>query len=189
MSGPWSRNAGAIREICAFASSVASDSDVQWTRWHFAGVPRYGSCLHSAGVTVNVFSLCNEPSIDVPAGITLWNAHNSPSNFVAKVASVALRGVSADDRVLAMHVNVAVTAMPLVWHGAKLSVFLHGIEAWKPLRFRERFALNAASTVLSNSDQYGAALSRGQSPIPRSSRCCMSSRNRALGWSGGRPPA
>ncbi len=109
------------------------------------------SALAARGVTVNVFSLCNEPCSEVPAGIKLWNAQNSPSNFVAKVASVALRTFSADDRVLAMHVHLAFLAVPLVWRGVKLSVFLHGIEAWKPLRVRERLALKAASTVLANS--------------------------------------
>ncbi len=109
------------------------------------------AALVSRGVTVNVFSLCKEPSTEVSAGITIWDAQNSRSNFVAKVASFALRSASAEDRVLAMHVNVAVTAVPLVLHGAKLSVFLHGIEAWKPLRLREHLALKAASTVLANS--------------------------------------
>ena len=52
--------------------------------------------------------------------------------------------VSTNDRVLAMHVHLAGTALPLVWRGAKLSIFLHGIEVWKSMRMRERMALRAA---------------------------------------------
>jgi len=110
------------------------------------------SALAEHGLPVNVYSLCKEPCTEVPAGITLWTAENSSYKFVAKVASEALRAVSANCRVLAMHVHLAGTALPLVWRGAEMSIFLHGIEVWKPLRMKERIALRAASKVLANSD-------------------------------------
>ena len=110
------------------------------------------TALVAHGLPVNVYSLCDEPHTEVPAGISLWSAEHSSYKFVAKVASCALRPVAPNDRVLAMHVHLAGTALPLVWRGAKLSIFLHGIEVWKPLRMRERVALRAASAVLANSD-------------------------------------
>ncbi len=109
------------------------------------------SVLVAHGLTVKVYSLCREPYTEVPAGITLWNAENSSCKFVATVASAALRSVSTDDRVLAMHVHLAGTALPLTWRGAKLSIFLHGIEVWRPLRMREQLALKGAFSVLANS--------------------------------------
>jgi phosphatidyl-myo-inositol dimannoside synthase len=110
------------------------------------------AALVASGFRVNVYSLCKEPYIEVPAGIRLWTAENSSYKFVAKVVSGALRPVPPNARMLAMHVHLAGTALPLVWRGAKLSIFLHGIEVWKRLRMRERMALRAASTVLANSD-------------------------------------
>ena len=110
------------------------------------------AALVAHGLTVNVYSLCKEPYTEMPAGIKLWTAENSSIKFVAKVASGALGFVSPNDRVLAMHVHLAGTALPLVWRGAKLSIFLHGIEVWKPLRVQEHMALKAASAVLANSD-------------------------------------
>jgi phosphatidylinositol alpha-1,6-mannosyltransferase len=110
------------------------------------------STLAAHGLTVNVYSLASEPNVEVPAGIKLWSAENSPYKFVAKVASAALGAVPTTERVLAMHVHLAGTAMPLVWRGAHLSIFLHGIEVWKPMRMRERIALKAATAVLANSE-------------------------------------
>lgn len=109
------------------------------------------AALAANGFSVSVFSLCNEPCTVVPANIELWTAQDSSSKFVAKVASAALGSVSTKNRVLAMHVHLAATALPLVWRGAKLSIFLHGIEVWKLMRKRERMALRAATTVLANS--------------------------------------
>jgi glycosyltransferase involved in cell wall biosynthesis len=103
------------------------------------------------GYPVDVYSLCSEPYSEVPKGIRLWNAHDSRYTFAARVAADALQSISINCRVLAMHVHLAFTAFPLVARGAKLSVFMHGIEVWKPLRIRERMALRAASTVLANS--------------------------------------
>lgn len=110
------------------------------------------SALVAHGLAVSVYSLCHEPHTEVPTGVKLWTAENSSHKFVAKVASAAIGTVSANDRALAMHVHLAGAAVPLVWRGAKMSIFLHGIEVWKPLRMRERVALRAASTVLANSD-------------------------------------
>jgi len=110
------------------------------------------TALVAHGLPVNVYSLCTEPHTELPAGVRLWNAENNYLKFATKVASGVFRSVSAYDRVLTMHVHLAITAMPMVWGGAQLSIFFHGIEVWKPLRMRERTALRAASTVIANSE-------------------------------------
>lgn len=110
------------------------------------------AALVAHGSPVNVYSLCNEPHAEVPCGIKLWNAGSSAHRFVAKVASGALGSITTNDHVIAMHVHLAATALPMAWRGATLSIFLHGIEAWKPLRMRERIALRAALRVLANSE-------------------------------------
>jgi phosphatidylinositol alpha-1,6-mannosyltransferase len=102
--------------------------------------------LVAHGLFVDVYSLCKEEYTDVANGVSLWNARDNPFRFVAKVAA------STYDRVLTMHIHLAITAMPLVWRRAQQSVFLHGVEVWKPLRMRERLALRNASAVLANSD-------------------------------------
>lgn len=104
------------------------------------------------GLQVRVYSLCSEPCTEVLNGIRLWTAQDNCYRFALRVANDALRSGSAHTRILAMHVHLAFTAFPLLVRGAKLSVFLHGVEVWKPLRFRERIALRSASKVLANSD-------------------------------------
>jgi glycosyltransferase involved in cell wall biosynthesis len=107
--------------------------------------------LSARGFLVNAYSLCAEPYPDAPPGVELWSARNSRYRFATRVASEALKISPAHSLILAMHVHLAVTALPLVTRGIEMSVFLHGIEAWKPLRPRERMAMRTASTVLANS--------------------------------------
>jgi glycosyltransferase involved in cell wall biosynthesis len=47
-----------------------------------------------------------------------------------------------------MHVNVAPVALPMALRGAALVVVLHGVEAWRPLRLRERLALRRARALI-----------------------------------------
>jgi len=54
--------------------------------------------------------------------------------------------------VIVMHVHLAPLGATLAARGASLSVFLHGVEVWRRLRPRERFALRAAQHVVANSN-------------------------------------
>jgi phosphatidylinositol alpha-1,6-mannosyltransferase len=58
--------------------------------------------------------------------------------------------------VLVMHAHLAPLTLVLAMRGAPVAVFLHGIEAWTPLRRREAAAFDRASTLLANS-HYTAA--------------------------------
>ncbi|MGC1272186.1 MAG: glycosyltransferase family 4 protein [Planctomycetaceae bacterium] len=51
-----------------------------------------------------------------------------------------------------MHLALAPVALPLVMRGAKLSVFLHGIEAWRRVRRGEGIALRRSRLLIANSE-------------------------------------
>jgi phosphatidylinositol alpha-1,6-mannosyltransferase len=58
----------------------------------------------------------------------------------------------ADDTlVVTMHLHLAPLALPLVSRGAKLAVFLHGIEAWTPLSGIRLAAMQQADFLVVNS--------------------------------------
>ena len=52
---------------------------------------------------------------------------------------------------IVMHVHLAPAALPLLARGAKLIVFLHGVECWRPLTFLEALAVRKADSLLANS--------------------------------------
>jgi phosphatidyl-myo-inositol dimannoside synthase len=58
---------------------------------------------------------------------------------------------SEPQHVIVMHVHLAPLGATLAARGASLTVFLHGVEAWRRLRPRERFAIRAAGHVVANS--------------------------------------
>jgi glycosyltransferase involved in cell wall biosynthesis len=65
-----------------------------------------------------------------------------------------LKGGLSDGRdtlVVAMHLHLAPLALPLVKRGARLAVFLHGIEAWIPLSGLRTRALEHPALLLANS--------------------------------------
>lgn len=53
--------------------------------------------------------------------------------------------------VVAMHLHLAPIALPLLARGARLAVFLHGIEAWTPLTGLRAVALGRANALIANS--------------------------------------
>jgi phosphatidylinositol alpha-1,6-mannosyltransferase len=83
--------------------------------------------------------------------VEVWSlARTSRARFAAWGAAAAVRG-GRGVHVLSMHLRLAPVALPLVVRGARLSVFLHGIEAWRPLRRLETAAVRRAGVVLANS--------------------------------------
>jgi phosphatidylinositol alpha-1,6-mannosyltransferase len=65
--------------------------------------------------------------------------------------------------VVAMHLHLAPLAAMLAVRGAAVAVFLHGVEAWTPLRRRESVAFDRTSALLANS-QYTATKFREANP-------------------------
>jgi glycosyltransferase involved in cell wall biosynthesis len=65
----------------------------------------------------------------------------------------ALRpGPSAARDILCLHLHLGPLGWLMALRGGRLCVFLHGIEAWKPLGMLRRIALRRAAVVMANSD-------------------------------------
>jgi phosphatidylinositol alpha-1,6-mannosyltransferase len=72
----------------------------------------------------------------------------------SRLATWALRAATrrADGMlVLVMHLHLAPIALPLALRSARTACFLHGIEAWRPLRPRERTSVASAALMIANS--------------------------------------
>jgi phosphatidylinositol alpha-1,6-mannosyltransferase len=96
------------------------------------------------------------------AGIRLRSARGGRARMAAW--SLARSRAPLDGSlVLVMHLHLAPLAVMLEMRGASVAVFLHGIEAWTPLRRRESAALDRATALLSNSN-YTAARFRDANP-------------------------
>jgi phosphatidylinositol alpha-1,6-mannosyltransferase len=82
-------------------------------------------------------------------------ARGSRRHLVCWSLGRALRAPRAleDLTIVVLHLHLAPVAAALVARGARLAVFIHGIEAWRPLRARDRYALRAAERVIANSER------------------------------------
>lgn len=58
--------------------------------------------------------------------------------------------------VIVLHIALAPVALPLVARGARLAVFMHGIEVWQKLNFLETAAVRRAEIVMANSHHTAA---------------------------------
>lgn len=88
------------------------------------------------------------------SGCLCRSAFNSKFRYV-EWSLQALLGGTRFDIIIAMHIHLAPTALVQTMAGSRLAIFLHGIEAWKPLTRFENLAIRHASYVLANS-QYTA---------------------------------
>src|SRR5262249_27029750 len=62
-----------------------------------------------------------------------------------------------------LHMGLAPVALPLVARGARLVLFLHGIEVWRPIETLQQMAFRRAALVMTNS-YYTAARFREANP-------------------------
>jgi phosphatidylinositol alpha-1,6-mannosyltransferase len=85
---------------------------------------------------------------EVPAG---RGADGRRDRFLAWALSEGLRPRVGRLLILALHIHLAVVAVPLRARGARLALFLHGIEAWGELGLTRRFTLKTADLLLANS--------------------------------------
>jgi glycosyltransferase involved in cell wall biosynthesis len=72
----------------------------------------------------------------------------------ARIAAWALGRAARDARdllVIVNHVHMAPLAWPLVVRGARLVVYLHGVEAWRPIPRPQARMLNRASALIAHS--------------------------------------
>jgi phosphatidylinositol alpha-1,6-mannosyltransferase len=92
-----------------------------------------------------------------------------------------LRGSGA--HVLAMHAQLAPAALPLVLRGARLSVFIHGIEAWRRPGRLVTSTLRRAGVVVANSAYTAARFGDYNAGLASKVKVCY------LGVGPGVPPA
>ncbi len=81
----------------------------------------------------------------------VWGAGGRSARFVA---SVARRALSSDPRVTVVtnHLHLAPAALAFAARGASLLTILHGVEAWKPLTWLQRTALDYSARLVAVSE-------------------------------------
>ncbi|HVB36967.1 MAG TPA: glycosyltransferase family 4 protein [Vicinamibacterales bacterium] len=85
---------------------------------------------------------------DVPGSIRSADGHR------ARLIGWVLRRAATDCRrllVIAAHARLAPLALPLVMRGARLAIYLHGVEVWRPLSRLETLAFRRAAVLMANS--------------------------------------
>jgi phosphatidylinositol alpha-1,6-mannosyltransferase len=95
------------------------------------------------------------------AGLRAAGAGGSKLRLAALALRAALASPPSD--VLCLHLHLSPLAALLARRRARLVVFLHGIEAWRPLSPRERWAMRRADVVMANSEHTAR---RFQAPNP-----------------------
>ena len=116
------------------------------------GVSAMSRLVARALAPVRVLSLNDAPDAYAGPGVGLIGAGASKLRFVSRALSLALRGRtsagSAPKEVVCLHLRLAPIARRLARRGARLTIVLVGIEAWRPLRAPEGRALEQADRVL-----------------------------------------
>jgi phosphatidylinositol alpha-1,6-mannosyltransferase len=91
--------------------------------------------------------------------------------FVALAVRAAARTSPTD--VLCLHLHLSPLAGLLARRGARLVVFLHGVEAWRPLAPLERWAMRRAAIVMANSEHTARRFLEANPALPgRRIRVC-----------------
>jgi glycosyltransferase involved in cell wall biosynthesis len=110
-------------------------------------VARQYAAVLARRMPVEVWSLA-EPAL--PDGVAAPARFRGAGGSRVRLGGFALRpgGAPGECLVLAMHVHLLPITLPMAWRGARVVAVLHGIEAWTPLRRRERAALARAWRLL-----------------------------------------
>lgn len=124
---------------------------------------QFAKALTDDGWCVDLWALDgDEPSSERVGPVAFRSARGSRARLAAWSVSRARR--SADDLlVAALHVHLAPLGIPLALRGARLACFFHGIEVWRPLRARERKAVELTDVLIANS-QYTVDRFRSANP-------------------------
>ena len=141
------------------AAATTSDRVVLMTTELFArgGVQRVGreaiAALAPLG-PMSVWSLRDHPLVarqDLPQGVSCRLAGGSRARLAAWGVAAAATRCDAHTSVLVMHMHVAPVAIPLLVRGARVNVFLHGVESWRSLTAAERYVVARSERVIANS--------------------------------------
>jgi len=110
---------------------------------------------------VEVWSLTEKPPELGHLDVRSRGAGGNRWRFVAWGLAAAIE--ARHDLVIALHLHLAPVLLPLTRRGTALAVFLHGIEAWRPLRGARSAAIRRAAVLVANSD-YTAMRFRNSNP-------------------------
>lgn len=120
-----------------------------------AGVTRLiVGALANGATPVTVLSMADSPgsTLGVGAGeVSLSGAGGRKLGFIASALSAALAPAPPAE-VLCLHLGLSPLARVVARGRARLTVFLHGIEAWRRLGALQRWALDGADIVMANSE-------------------------------------
>jgi phosphatidylinositol alpha-1,6-mannosyltransferase len=106
------------------------------------GISRLARLVSDTFADASVLAL-HEPADSARVGRVMRGADGRPSRFVAAAVGAA---VSCDSRttVIVVHLHLAPAALAFAARGASMVAFLCGVEAWKPLTWIQRTALDRA---------------------------------------------
>jgi len=118
--------------------------------------------LAADGYSVEVWALGGEAPLRLPGAVSFHTAGGRRSTITAWSVAMSARRLGGC-LVVVMHVHLAPLALAMQVRGARVAVFMHGIEVWRRLRVRERAAVERANVLMANS-RWTAAQFRAANP-------------------------
>ncbi len=146
-----SRRAGSHRYLVLTPGMTGADGIAELSRLVVRALSPAGTEPVSA--TVDVLSLTDPPGFgandrDGGAGIRFFGVAGGRARFVA-AALRARMGCPRGADILCLHLHLSPVARLIAARRARLITLLAGIEAWRPLRRRERLALRRSDLLVS----------------------------------------
>jgi phosphatidylinositol alpha-1,6-mannosyltransferase len=115
------------------------------------GISAVARLLTRACEAVTVLALHEPAGKAVVEGVEVRGAGGRSSRFVAAAVRVAAAG-DPRMRVITNHLHLAPAALAFAARGASLLTILHGVEAWKPLTWIQRAALDHSERLVAVSE-------------------------------------
>jgi len=106
--------------------------------------------LVAEGHAVEVWALDGGAPDGLSPAVTFQSAAGRRATIGAWSVARAARRLEGR-LVVVMHVHLAPLGLAMQMRGARLAVFMHGIEVWRRLRVRERAAIERANVLVANS--------------------------------------
>jgi phosphatidylinositol alpha-1,6-mannosyltransferase len=110
------------------------------------GISRLARLVADTFADARVLAL-HEPADSARVGRVMRGADGRPSRFVAAAVGAAVWGESRTT-VIVVHLHLAPAALAFAARGASIVAFLCGVEAWKPLTWIQRTALDRADRLV-----------------------------------------
>lgn len=115
------------------------------------GISTVARLLARACEEVTVLALHEPADKAVLDGVEVWGAGGRSSRFMAAAVRRAAAGDSRTT-VITNHLHLAPAALAFAARGASLLTIIHGVEAWKPLTWIQRTALDRSERLVAVSE-------------------------------------